>query len=102
MDREKRLRWSLLVLRLGVFLVMLMWTVDKFLRPDHAGKVFANFYLLPEWSRTMYQGIGLVELLILLAFLAGCKKRLTYGLVLACLAPYLLRDDDTLFSGGPR
>lgn len=35
---------SLLALRLGVFIVMLMWTLDKFVNPAHAGKVFEAFY----------------------------------------------------------
>lgn len=27
---EQRIQWSLLSLRVGVFIVMLMWTLDKF------------------------------------------------------------------------
>ncbi len=35
---------SLLALRLSVFLVMFMWTLDKFVNPEHAMKVYENFY----------------------------------------------------------
>jgi len=34
---------ALLALRLGVFIVMLMWTLDKFVNPGHAAGIFANF-----------------------------------------------------------
>ena len=32
-----RIAICLLVLRLTIFLVMLIWTIDKFVRPEHAG-----------------------------------------------------------------
>jgi len=39
-----------------VFLVFLVWTIDKFVRPSHAVGVFENFYglvgtggLMPVW-----------------------------------------------------
>ncbi|MFO8002919.1 hypothetical protein [Thioalkalivibrio sp.] len=43
MEQEKRIQVSLLLLRLGVFVVMLFWTLDKFVAPDHAAGVFAHF-----------------------------------------------------------
>ena len=43
---QRKLELSLLTLRLGVFSVMLMWTVDKFVRVEHAKIVFEKFYLL--------------------------------------------------------
>ncbi len=79
---NQRLQWSLLSLRLGVFIVMLMWTLDKFVQPEHSGKVFENFYGLAGWSETAFMFIGGLELLLVLAFVAGIWKRLTYGLVL--------------------
>ena len=36
MSVQQRLPLALLFLRLGVFIVMLMWTLDKFVKPDHA------------------------------------------------------------------
>ncbi len=33
-----------LLLRLSIFIVMFMWTFDKFVRPDHVASVFANYY----------------------------------------------------------
>jgi len=80
-DRN-RIGVALLVLRVTVFLVMLVWTVDKLVRPEHAASVYEHFYFLHGFgSATMYV-IGAVELLILLGFVVGFAPQLTYGLVL--------------------
>ncbi len=46
-DVDQRLPTALFTLRVTVFLVMLMWTLDKILNPGHAGAVFENFYFIP-------------------------------------------------------
>lgn len=79
---EQRVANALLLLRLGVFIVMLMWTLDKFVNPQHSGAVFENFYGLGGVSATAFMVIGLVQLLVILAFVSGFKKRVSYGLVL--------------------
>ena len=121
-----RLAWSLPALRLSVFVVMGMWTLDKFVNPAHASRVYAHFYKIGGLGPGAFQVIGALELALLAAFVVGFRKRLTYGLVLllhavstlsswqqyldpwehllffaawpmlaACLALYLLRDQDT-------
>lgn len=40
----KQLPLALLLLRLGIFIVFLAWTPDKFVQPEHAARVFAAFY----------------------------------------------------------
>ncbi|MFW6039171.1 MAG: hypothetical protein ACOC9P_01695 [bacterium] len=82
MPHESRLRLSLLLLRLGVFIVMIMWTLDKFVNPDHSAAVAENFYMLPGLGAAALAVIGAVQLLIVLAFVAGFLKRISYGLVL--------------------
>jgi hypothetical protein len=64
MNAENRLPLALLLLRLSVFVVMFVWTVDKFVEPqhgiqDHGGVLFdrrprnrAN--LSPRGDRTCY------------------------------------------------
>jgi uncharacterized membrane protein YphA (DoxX/SURF4 family) len=120
----------LLLLRLGVFIVMLMWTLDKFVNPDHASRVFAGFYGIAGAGSLMFL-VGLVELVLVIAFAIGWQKRWTYGLVLvlhgvstlssygqylqpwdnllffaawpmlaSCIALYLLREQDTLLTIG--
>ncbi|MDE2155238.1 MAG: hypothetical protein KGJ32_04980 [Xanthomonadaceae bacterium] len=82
MDHQKRLSWALLFLRLSVFLVMLMWTLDKFIRPEHAAGVFAHFYTVAGLGATAFLVLGSIELLLLLAFVAGFARRFSYGAVL--------------------
>lgn len=76
-----RLQWSLLSLRLGVFIVMIMWTLDKFVNPGHSIKIFDKFYGISSLNDIVPYVIGSVQLVLMLAFLAGIKKRLTYGIV---------------------
>ena len=83
MNTEARLATPLLTLRLGVFIVMLMWTLDKFVNPAHAGAVFENFYMIGGLGDTVFLAIGIVELAIVVAFVLGIKKTITYGIVLA-------------------
>jgi hypothetical protein len=73
---------SLLALRLGVFIVMLMWTLDKFVNPAHAAKVYSKFYGVEWLSQNFSYIVGAAELLLILAFVAGLWRRYTYGAVL--------------------
>lgn len=82
MTSQRDLPRVLLALRLSVFLVMLMWTIDKLVRPEHAGGVFEHFYGLSRLGRPAFLALGVAELLLLLAFVAGAWKRVSYGLVL--------------------
>ena len=79
---NRRIPVALLLLRLSVFLVMLMWTLDKFVKPEHAAAVFAKFYFISGLSHPIVYGIGVVQLTIIVGFLLGFQKRFTYGAVL--------------------
>ena len=128
MSTESRLEIPLLTLRLGVFIVMLMWTLDKFVNPAHSAAVFENFYLISGLGPTVFLIIGILELALIVGFLLGVKKTFTYGAVLvlhavstlsswqqylgfdsllffaawpmlaACYALFMLRDLDTKFT----
>lgn len=123
---------SLFALRLGVFTVFFVWALDKFLDPAHTASVFARFYKIDNLGHEISYILGALQMIFLFAFLAGIKKRLTYGAVLvmhfistlstwqfliapyanprdilfmaaipmlsACLALYLMRNEDTLFT----
>jgi putative oxidoreductase len=80
---NRRLPFSLLLLRLGVAIVMLAWSIDKLLRPEHAAGVFGTFYGMPGLGETVFYVIGTLQLLVVLAFLAGAWRTWTYGAVLA-------------------
>ncbi len=81
-EYEKKLQFSLLFLRVTVFLVMFMWTIDKFVNPGHAAKVYESFYYIAGLESVLMYTIGAAEMVLLLLFLAGYKKTLTYGAVL--------------------
>ena len=79
----KNLPLSLLLLRLGVFIVMIMWTIDKFINPGHAAAVADKFYGMPaDLGTTLFYVIGALQLALVLAFVAGFKKRFSYGAIM--------------------
>lgn len=82
MQLEERLPLVLAFLRLSVFLLMFMWTIDKFLNPEHAARVYANFYFLGELGTSVMYLVGFVELVIIIGFVIGVQKSVTYGAVL--------------------
>ncbi|MEM7727534.1 MAG: hypothetical protein AAF208_14385 [Cyanobacteria bacterium P01_A01_bin.45] len=81
MESTQNLQLALLSLRLSVFLVMFMWTIDKFLNPEHAAAVFSKFYFISGLNSNIFYVIGGIQLVIIIAFLIGFKKRISYGLV---------------------
>jgi len=82
MNSNDRLPLALLLLRLGVFVVMFIWTIDKFVRPEHAAAVYEHFYFIGGLGAMVFYVIGAIELVILVGFLLGVQKRFTYGAVL--------------------
>ncbi|MDA9189548.1 hypothetical protein N9O57_01060 [bacterium] len=79
--KESNLRKALFALRCGVFIVMFMWTIDKFINPVHTSRVFAKYYLIDGLSNVYSYAVGGLQLVLVLGFLLGVKKRLTYGLI---------------------
>lgn len=77
----RKLLWSLLALRLGVFIVMLVWALDKFVNPTHTAAVFEGFYGVSGLSETMAAVLGALQLVLVLAFVIGYRKTITYGLI---------------------
>lgn len=77
-----RLPLVLLFLRVSIFVVMAMWTLDKFIHPDHAASVYERYYALRGFAPSLMYALAAAESLLLLAFLLGICRRLTYGLVL--------------------
>ena len=81
-DNHNRIGVALLVLRVTVFLVMLIWTIDKFVRPAHAASVYEHFYFLRGLGPAIIYAIGVAELVLLIGFVIGFAPRFTYGVVL--------------------
>jgi hypothetical protein len=73
---------------------MLMWTLDKFVRPAHAAAVYKAFYRLPLSAPSLFYLLGALELVLLVGFVVGVQKRLTYGAVtvlhgIATVSPFV-------------
>ncbi len=85
-DDSKPLAVALVLLRYGVFIVMFVWTLDKFLNPEHAAHVFEKYYALSGLGERFMQVLAAVEMLMLAGFLLGYRKALTYGFVLSAHA----------------
>jgi hypothetical protein len=82
LNDRNRVGVALLILRVTVFVVMLMWTIDKFVRPEHAASVYEHFYFLRGLGPAIIYAIGVFELVVLVGFVIGFAPGLTYGLVL--------------------
>jgi len=82
MSSNLRIPLALFLLRISVFGVMLIWTLDKFLNPEHAKAVYEHFYFLGGLGHGVMYILGGIEILILLGFVAGAMKTFTYGAVL--------------------
>jgi hypothetical protein len=81
-DNRNRVGVALLVLRVTIFLVMLIWMIDKFVRPSHAISVYEHFYFLRGLGPAIICSIGVAELVLLIGFVIGFAPRVTYGLVM--------------------
>lgn len=80
---QRKLEWSLLLLRVGIFIVFAMWTIDKFVNPAHAAGVFEKYYKIGGLSSTLTYVIGAVQSVVILAFVAGAFRNVTYAIILA-------------------
>ncbi len=82
MPDTNKLQLPLFLLRLGVFIVMAMWSLDKLLQPGHAAAIFENFYFISGMGTEILMTIGIAQLAIEIAFLLGLWKFWTYGFVM--------------------
>jgi hypothetical protein len=77
-----RVSLALLFIRLSLFLTMIVWVIDKLVRPEHGAAVLQTFYGLSGVANEVIFGLGAIQLVIMLAFVVGYYKKITYGLVL--------------------
>lgn len=70
---------ALFILRAGLGVFLLLWSIDKLVQPESTVGIFKYFYLL-DISTWAARAVGILEALLSLAILAGLWKRWTYGL----------------------
>ncbi|MFT2110908.1 hypothetical protein [Marinomonas sp. 2405UD68-3] len=72
---QEKLSWVLFGIRASVFLVFIMWTLDKFVHPEHTAAVFKAFYAISDINPSIILLIGIIQAIIVLSFLVGFQKR---------------------------
>ncbi|QDV85959.1 MauE/DoxX family redox-associated membrane protein [Stieleria sp.] len=77
-----QLATCLLLMRLGITSVFLMWTIDKFVNPEHAAAVFKKFYMIPSLSNSLAYAVGAIQLAFVIAFALGAMRNITYPIIL--------------------
>ena len=77
---DHRLPISLLVLRLSIGWFLMQWAIEKFVKPEVSAKIFSAFYKLPL-DLELAPIVGGLQILLVLAFLTGFLKPLSYGLI---------------------
>lgn len=96
-ETKDRLPLALLVLRLGIFLVLILWTVGKFVNPTEAISIYAGYYGVHVGQTAMYV-LGALELVVVLAFVSGFQKRISRGIVMAMVATTVLLPGQLYFN----
>lgn len=79
----RHLALALLLLRLSIGLVMAMWTIDKIFNPHHASAIFSSFYGFDAQGPAILMAVGLAQGGVVIAFLIGAMRTLSYGAILA-------------------
>ena len=85
---KKPLPICLLLLRIAIFMVMLIWSIDKFMRPLTEAAMYHRAYHLPVLPTMIMYAIGAFQILLATCFVIGLQKTLTAGLVLLGMLIY--------------
>ena len=97
MELSRKLGIGLALIRISTGIFFLVWSIEKILYPEVIQKVFSRFYLL-DISPTVSVAIGIIQTLIILAFMAGLFKIWTYGAILGMHAVSTLSTYKELFN----
>ena len=77
---QRRLQISLFALRLTISWFLLQWAVEKLVAPEVTARIFDFFYKIPL-DVNVVPVIGVIQMIIVLAFLGGFLKIWSYALV---------------------
>ena len=79
---NNKLTNCLFYIRISIALVLIMWTIDKFINPAHGVGVFEKFYFIAGLETQIMTIIGVLEMALIALFLIGRFKNITYLAVL--------------------
>ncbi len=73
------LRLSLFLLRVSLGLFLLIWSIEKLVKPEGTVRIFESFYRM-DISPEIAFALGIPQVLLSLAIVLGLYKTVTYGL----------------------
>ena len=74
MEKDRNLELSLFLMRISTAIFLLVWAVTKFANIKQQQNVFATFYGWKAITPEVLAMIGVVQVLLILAFAAGAFK----------------------------
>jgi len=81
MTETKFLKPALLLTRVLIFLFLLPWQTLRFTNHEGAAGIASRYYKISTLPPTVGLAIGVFMMALLLAFVTGFKKTISYGLV---------------------
>ena len=88
---------ALLILRVGLGVFLLLWSIDKLVEPESTVRIFEHFYFIPL-NPILAQVTGLAELLLSVCIILGFRKTISYGLGMSLHAVSTISTYDQLLS----
>jgi|MEHZ01.2.fsa_nt_MEHZ010455746.1_2 uncharacterized membrane protein YphA (DoxX/SURF4 family) len=76
-ENEHKLALFLAASRFGVFIVFFVWTLAKFIHPEHGVNIMRGHYLIDGVTEAAVTIFGLFELVLCIALILGLYKRVT-------------------------
>jgi uncharacterized membrane protein YphA (DoxX/SURF4 family) len=78
---KSRLASSLLILRLSLGLFLLLWALEKFIKPQTTQQIWSAFYKIPI-SGTVVTILAILQTILAIALIVGFLRSITYGIAL--------------------
>ena len=83
MTETKFLKPALFLTRLSIFYFLLPWQIMRFTKPESASGIAKKYYHVGGLNESLGLVIAVFWMALLVAFLVGFKKSVSYGLVFA-------------------
>ncbi len=75
---SKTILWALWLLRIGLGMFLLLWSLDKIITPIETTALFSRYYWI-DFSTSVVMILGSLELALSLMIILGLYKTLSYG-----------------------
>lgn len=78
-DRDTTLEVSLALVRYTVAAFFAVWVVEKFVKPETTQAIFKAFYYVEALPLEASYAVGVIQAVVLIAFVLGLFKTWSYG-----------------------